>query len=467
MAKFDMERIKKIHLLGIGGCGMSGIAKILHEMGYKVSGTDVKEGTNTIRLRDLGVKVFIGHEATHVRSADLIIYSSAVSSKNVERREGKAKGIPIIKRAEMLSWILNQSKTRIAVAGTHGKTTTTAMLAKVFDASRLDPTFLIGCDMDYAEGNARLGQGRFSIAEADESDSSFLCYAPTVGVITNIEPDHMEQFGSIAVLQETFEKFANKVDESGFIILDATNKNNQKLMSKIDCRFITYGLEGDVQYTAKNLEFDQFNSSFNLVRSGEDLGHVDLFVPGWQNVLNSLPVFAIGFEFGLDFASISAALQTFVGARRRFQTIGEVNDVLIIDDYAHHPTEIKATLSAAKLGWKDRRIICVFQPHRYSRTALLKKEFGQAFGDADLVVITDIYAASEKPIPGISGKTIVDKIKGKDVEYIPRKEKIKEYLLSQIKEGDIIMTLGAGDIYTIGKELITRLKMRKNESKEE
>jgi len=444
---------------------MSGLATILHQMGYQVSGTDSREGPNTIRLRDLGVKVFIGHEAEHVRGTDLIVYSSAVSPRNNERREGKAKEIPIIKRAEMLDWILEQNKTKIAVAGTHGKTTTTAMLAKVFDCCQLNPTFLIGCDMDYVEGNARLGSGRFAIAEADESDSSFLFYSPTVAVITNIEPDHMEQFGSIKVLQETFEKFGQRVDATGFIVLDGTNQNNQQLMAKIDRRFITYGLEGDVQYTAKNRHFDQFNSSFNLLRSGEDLGSVHLSVPGWQNVLNSLPVFAIGFEFGLDFVSIASALQTFVGARRRFQTIGEVSNILVIDDYAHHPTEIKATLSTAKLGWKERRIICIFQPHRFTRTALLQKEFGAAFTDADKVIITDIYAASEKPIPGISGKTIVDNIKDKQVEYIPRKELINDYLLSMAQEGDIILTLGAGDIYTVGKELVTRLRMRQDGNK--
>jgi len=466
MAKFNMDRIRKIHLLGIGGCGMSGIAAILKQMGYQVSGSDSREGPNTIRLRDLGVKVFIGHEADHVRGVDLVIYSSAVTVRNPERREAKAKEIPIIKRAEMLAWILEQSQLKIAVAGTHGKTTTTAMLSKVFDFCQLTPTYLIGCDMDYVEGNAKLGSGRFAIAEADESDSSFLYYSPTVAVITNIEPDHMEQFGSIKVLQETFEKFARGVDEAGFIVLDGSNQKNQELMSKVDRRFITYGLEGDVQYTAKNLHFDQFNSSFNLVRSGEDLGQVHLSVPGWQNVVNSLPVFAIGFEYGLDFASIAAALQTFVGARRRFQTIGEIGNILVIDDYAHHPTEIKATLSAAKLGWPERRIICVFQPHRFTRTVLLKKEFGEAFGDADKIVITDIYAASEKPIPGVSGQTIVDNIKNKEVEYIPRKEMINDYLLSELKEGDIVLTLGAGDIYTVGKELLTRLKMRQDGNKE-
>jgi len=461
MPDFDMDRIKSIHLVGIGGCGMSGIAKILHEMGYKVSGSDVKEGPNTIRLKDIGVKIYIGHVAAAVRDVDLLIYSSAVNFKNPELKEAKAKDIPIIQRAEMLSWIMDQSKTKIAVAGTHGKTTTSAMIAKVLDMGRFSPTYFIGCDMDYDEGNAKLGNGKFVVAEADESDSSFLHLSPTVGVITNIEEDHMERFGSTKVLMETFEKFANNISPEGFILLDATNPNNQKLMAKVKARFITYGLSGDVEFTVDDMYFNQFSSHFTLVRAGEKLGKVELSVPGWQNVLNSLPVFALGFEYGLDFDSIKAALRSFVGARRRFQTVGEFKDILVVDDYAHHPTEIRATLSAARSGWPGRRIICIFQPHRYSRTALLKDKFGRAFGDADKIFITGIYAASEKPIPGISGKTVADAIQDKDVVYIPRKEKIVERLMQEVQDGDLILTLGAGDIYTVGKEILTRLKMKK------
>ncbi len=440
---------------------MSGLAKILHEMGYKVSGSDVREGPNTIRLKDLGVKVLIGHNANEVRDADLVVYSSAITPANVEIKEARTKGTPIVQRAEMLSWIMDQSKNRIAVAGTHGKTTTSAMMAKVLDMGQFNPTFFIGCDMDYIEGNAKLGNGKFAVAEADESDSSFLHLSPTVGIITNIEDDHMEKFGSMANVQKTFEKFADGVADDGFILVDGTDPNNQKLMKKVKARFITYGLKGDVEFTAHNLRFDNFSSRYNLVRRGEDLGEVQLSVPGWQNVLNSLPVFAIGFEFGLDFNLIAAALRTFVGARRRFQTVGEVNDILIVDDYAHHPTEIKATLSAARSGWPDKRIIAIFQPHRFTRTALLKDQFAAAFGDADKVIVSDIYAASEKPIPGISGRTIADAIKDKQADYMPRKELIAEKLISELRSGDLVLTLGAGDIYTVGKELLTRLKMNK------
>lgn len=460
MRKLNMDRVRNVHLVGVGGCGMSGIAKILREMGYKVSGSDVKEGANTIRLKDIGVKIYIGHKAINVREADIIIYSSAVTSRNVELKEARAKGIAIHKRAEMLSWIMDQSKTKIAVAGTHGKTTTTAMIAKVFSTAGFDPTYFIGCDMDYVEGNAKLGNGKFAVAEADESDSSFLFLSPTVEIITNIEEDHIERFGSMNELVKTFKKFAEQVADDGFIVLDATNNYNQDLIKQLDTRFITYGLEGDVEYTARDIEYNNFYSKFSLIRSGENVGQVALSVPGWQNVLNSLAVFAIGFEFGLDFGAVTTALRTFSGARRRFQTIGEFNNILIIDDYAHHPTEIQATLSAAKLGWPGRRVICIFQPHRYSRTALLKDKFIKSFGDADITIITDIYAASEKPIPGISGKTIADGIKDKEVVYIPKKEKIPEYLMEKVKEGDIIMTLGAGDINTAAKEILARLKMQ-------
>jgi UDP-N-acetylmuramate--alanine ligase len=460
--KLEMNRLKHVHLIGVGGCGMSGIAKVLHEMGYKVSGSDVKEGPNTIRLKDIGVKIDIGHKSSNIRGADIIIYSSAVNLKtNDEIKEARGKGIDIFKRAEMLSWIMDQSKEKIAVAGTHGKTTTTAMISKVFDLAKFEPTYFIGCDMDYVGGNAKLGNGKFAVAEADESDSSFLHLSPTIEVITNIEEDHIERFGSMTALVKTFQKFAERVDGNGYIVLDATDPRNKALMKKLDTRFITYGLDSKhVEYTAKDLSFDNFHSRFKLLRKGEDLGEVELSVPGWQNVLNSLAVFAIAFEFDLDFDSTAAALRTFSGARRRFQTVGDHENILIIDDYAHHPTEIRATLSAARSGWPGRRVICIFQPHRYSRTALLKNKFIKSFDDADKIILTDIYAASEKPIPGISGKTIADGIKGKDVTYIKRKEKIAEHLMEDIKEGDIVMTLGAGDVNTVGREILSRLKMK-------
>ncbi|MDI6731036.1 MAG: UDP-N-acetylmuramate--L-alanine ligase [Candidatus Margulisbacteria bacterium] len=460
MADLDMARVKNAHFVGIGGCGMSAIAKILFEMGFKVTGSDVRENPNTMRLKDLGIKVQIGHKMSNLRGADVVVYSSALSEDNVELREAAAKGIRILKRAEMLAWIMNQSQQRIAVAGTHGKTTTTAMLAKVLDFAKRNPTYLIGCDMDYAEGNAKLGRGEFAIAEADESDRSFLFLSPTIGVITNIEDDHMERFGTMQKVVETFESFANKVAETGFIAIDPSNENNREIIQRVKRRFITYGLNGESEYRTENMRFNSFSSSYHLIRSGNELGVVELSVPGWQNVVDSLAVFAVCIELGINFNVIASALHTFTGARRRFQTVGEYKNILVVDDYAHHPTEIMATLSAARSGWPNRRIICIFQPHRYSRTLLLKERFANAFSDADKIIITDIYAASEKSITGVSGKIIAEGIKDKDVTYIPKKEKIPAYLIDIVSEGDIILTLGAGDIYTTGKEILSRLKLK-------
>jgi UDP-N-acetylmuramate--alanine ligase len=458
--ELELERLKNIHLVGVGGCGMSGIAKVLLEMGFKVSGSDQKEGVNTIRLKDLGVKIFIDHEGSQVRDADILVYSSAVKPDNPELVEAAAKGIRIVKRAEVLAWIMSRSKHRVAVAGTHGKTTTTAMAAKVLEAAKLNPTYLIGCDMDYEGGNARLGDGNYLVAEADESDSSFLCYAPTVEVITNIEADHMEHFGSMDELLGTFERFLDCLAPDGLVVIDGTDPNNKKLMEKKSQRFITYGLDPAMEYSAGEMTYANYSSRFVLSRREQALGVVELSVPGWQNILNSLAVFALGFEFGLDFSAIAGALRTFVGARRRFSTVGEQNGVLIVDDYAHHPTEISATLKAARSGWPESRIICVFQPHRYTRTAILKEKFAGAFGSADKIIITDIYAASEPPIPGISGKTIADLLDPEKTKYIPKKEQIAELLIKELRPGDIVLTLGAGDIYTVGKELLSRLKMK-------
>lgn len=458
--ELDLQRMKNVHLVGIGGCGMSGIAKVLHEMGFKVSGSDVKEGVNTIRLKDLGVKIFIGHEGSQIRDADILIYSSAVKPDNPELKEAEAKGIRIVKRAEVLAWIMERSKNRVAVAGTHGKTTTTAMTAKVLETAKLNPTYLIGCDMDYADGNARLGNGNYIVAEADESDSSFLCYSPTIEVITNIEADHMEHFGSMEELTATFARFMDCLAGDGLIVIDGTDPNNQQLIGRRQQKFITYGLDPSMEYSAREMSFVNYSSRFVLVRGGQAVGAVELSVPGWQNILNSLAVFAVGFEFGLDFSAIAGALRTFVGARRRFSTVGEQDGVLIIDDYAHHPTEIRATLKAARSGWPQSRVICIFQPHRFTRTMILKDKFAGAFDNADRVIITDIYAASENPIPGVTGRTIADLLDPDKTLFIPKKEQIAEQLVKELKAGDIVLTLGAGDIYTVGKEILARLKMR-------
>jgi len=462
-----MERVKNVHLIGIGGCGVSGLAKVLCQMGYEVSGSDLKESATTIRLRDLGIKVFIGHEASHVRFADLIVFSSAVPEKNVELEEAKARNIPVYQRAHMLAWIMDQFPKRIAVAGTHGKTTITAMLSHAFSHLGYDPTFLIGAPTEHGEENAHLGKGPLVIAEADESDKSFLLLNPNLEVIANIEADHMENFGTLQKIMQTFRQFTDKLGKGDNLIICGDCENNRLLMENIskEVNTITYGFDSKNLWQAKNLIFSHGTASFEVYKKNELMGEAFLSVPGWQNVLNALVVIVAGELFGCDLNLLLNALRTFSGARRRFQLMGQVNDVLVFDDYAHHPTEIQATLEAAKSGWPERRIVAIFQPHRFSRTLFLRKEFGPAFAKADEVVITDIYSAGEEPIKDINGSVIVDEIKnksGQKVEYIPKKENISSYLLSILKPGDLVLTMGAGDIYTSAKELLVRLKMQAN-----
>jgi UDP-N-acetylmuramate--alanine ligase len=459
----NLDRIRNIHLIGIGGCGMSAVAKVLHEMGYKISGSDVKESANTIRLEELGVKVTHEHSASNLREADLVIYSTAISKDNPERQGAKDDGIPLFSRAEMLSWIMDQSKVSIAVSGTHGKTTTTSMLSLLFDRCGLNPTYLIGGETDVS-GNARLGNGRFAIAEADESDGSFLKLNPSIAIVTNIEDDHLDYYGTEEKIMDGFIQFANKLPQDGVLIVNSDHHNNKLLLKKVKegIKTITYGVEKEAHLRAADASFSEYGSKFNVYRDGERLGEVKLAIPGEQNILNSLAALATGFEVGQGFENMAAALRFFTGARRRFQLIGKVGEVMIIDDYAHHPTELKATIRAARLGWgKEKRIICIFQPHRYTRTLFLKEEFGKAFEEADLVIITDVYSAGENPISGISGKSIADeaeKVKGEKVVYIPKKEMIADHIMDILQPQDMIMTCGAGDIYIVAKEIYSRLR---------
>ena len=458
----DLPKSKNIFLVGIGGCGVSAIGKVLHQMGYKVSGSDLKESGNTIRLKDLGVKVHIPHDANNVRDADFLVYSSAVKQDNPELKEAESRGIPIVRRAEMLSWVMNRFPNRIAVAGTHGKTTTTSMIAKLLFEGGMDPTYLVGGETDSVDGNARLGKGGWAVAEADESDGSFLELNPTISIVTNIEPDHMEYFGSVENLFKVFEDFVNKLTPDGLLVIGIDNPGCQSLLGKVNRKRITYGLSPEAEVVASNLAFDGTSTRFDVHYKGKPLGEVRLTIPGEQNVVNSLAALIVGMEAGLSFGNLANILHSFSGAKRRFQIIGEVGGVTVIDDYAHHPTEIAATLKAARLAWNgDRRIISVFQPHRYTRTFYLAEQFGTAFNDADLVILTDIYSAGETPIPGVDGKMMVDQVeRHKEVLYLPRKERIPEYLLKIVKPNDVVITMGAGDINTVGRELLSRLKLK-------
>ena len=464
MKQFDMVRAKNIHLMGIGGCGVGAIAKILIEMGYKVSGSDVKESANTIRLKDMGAHIFFEHSPSNIREADIVVYSSAISKENPELAEAHAKQIKCITRAEMLSWILSQSKEAIAIAGTHGKTTTTSMTSLVFDKCGLNPTFLIGGETNDVGGNARLGGGKYAIAEADESDSSFLFLKPTISVITNIEADHLDHYSGLEEVQSTFVRFANLLPKDGVLVLGADHPNNLILEKEIetDAKVVKYGFSEEAAVRAKNVIVGESSVKFRVYKKGKELGEVKLNVPGNHNIENSLAAIAVGLEAGLDFNSINSALRCFTGVRRRLQMIGKAGGALIYDDYGHHPTEIGVTLKAARqILSSARRVICVFQPHRYSRTMHLKEDFGRAFGEADVIIITDVYSAGEAPIAGISGETIVEEIRkntSKEVIYIPKKQEITDHLMEIVRDGDIVLTMGAGDIHLIGKELYARLR---------
>jgi len=459
-----MSRIKNVHLIGIGGCGMSAIARILFEMGYKVSGSDMKESSNTVRLKDYKIEIFYKHSDSNVRTADLVIYSSAITKDNIEIKEAESRSIPIVSRAEMLSWIMKQSQLSIGVAGTHGKTTTTSMISILYDKCGLNPTYLIGGERNDVLDNAKIGDGKYVVAEADESDGSFLILDPKVAIITNIEADHLDHYGTIDNIMSAFIEYANKIPSDGFIVICSDLNNTRLLLDKInsDKKIIKYGFDEGSDIRATNLSFCGFSSVFTVEYNGTKLGEVTLNIPGKQNISNCLAALAVGMQSGLEFTACATALASFTGTRRRFQTIGEINNILVVDDYAHHPTEISATLEAARLGWgSDRRVICVFQPHRYTRTMHLKDEFAGAFDLADIAIITDVYSAGEAPISGISGKSIVDCISVKPnliIEYIPKKEKIADYLVSILKPKDILLTLGAGDIFTVGKEVLARLR---------
>lgn len=470
MKQFDISRAKNIHLMGIGGCGVGAIAKVLLEMGFNVSGSDIKESANTIRLKEMGARIFFEHSASNVRGADIVVYSSAIDKNNPELLEARTSQIRCVPRAEMLSWILAQSKTSIAIAGTHGKTTTTSMMSLLFDKCGLNPTFLIGGETTDVGGNARLGNGKYSIAEADESDGSFLFLRPKISVITNIEADHLDHFGDIVKVREAFLQFADLLPKGGSLVVCSDDPENLGVLEKIETQadVITYGLGDQAMIRGRNIIFGESSVKFEVLKKGRLLGDVKLNVPGSHNVLNALAAITVGIDEGIDFMSINTALRCFTGVRRRFQLIGRVSGILIYDDYGHHPTEIAATLKAAKQSWSAvKRIICVFQPHRFSRTMHLRESFGACFKDADQVILTDIYAAGEAPISGISGETVLDEVlkhKEGGVVYLPKKQDISNYLLENAVSGDLIITMGAGDINTVGKEVYSRLREKhKNE----
>jgi len=451
------------HFIGIGGSGMSGLARLLLGEGVPVSGSDLKESETTRALRAAGATVHIGHHAENLNGATRVVYTAAAQDDNPELLEARRRGLPTIIRAEMLGQVM-QGKTGIAIAGTHGKTTTTGMAASVFMAAEADPTVLIGGDWSPLDGNARAGKGRHFITEACEAFDSFLELKPHVALITNIEADHLDWHKSLDGVIAAFRRFVDRVDPDGYVIGCRDDERVRRLLSRCDRRPVTYGLEDGADYVAVDLRLDQAHPTFTVVKDGEALGEARLHVPGKHNVLNALGVAALAHEEGLPFSAVREGLAAFNGVGRRFETLGEVNEILVLDDYAHHPTEVAATLAAARRSL-GRYTTVVFQPHLYSRTQLLQDEFARSFQDANRVIITEIYAAREQPIPGVTGAGLADAIRGvdpeKQVEFMPDREAILKELLAQARPGDLVMTMGAGDIRELGERLVEELRAGK------
>lgn len=452
------RRFQHIHFIGIGGIGMSGIAEVLANLGFRVSGSDLKHSDVTARLQELGVQVTEGHAGENVGDAHVVVRSTAVRDDNPEIIEAKRRSIPLIPRAEMLAELMRMKPHTVAVAGSHGKTTTTSMVATVLGSAGLDPTFVVGGIVRSYRSNARLGKSDLMVVEADESDRSFLMLTPTIAVVTNIDREHMDYYHDMDDVRRCFADFVNKVPFYGAAILCLDDPHVQAVISKVERRRVTYGLSAQADISAHEITFDHsFGSSFSVLRGIDVLGQVVLRVPGKHNVYNSLAAIAVGLELEVPFEKIALALEEFSGADRRFQFKGEEGGVTVVDDYGHHPTEIKATLSAARIGAPNRRIVVLFQPHRYSRTNDLMDEFASAFNNADALFVTDIYAASETPIEGINAEVLTDRIKSyghKHAEYIGALENGPAILHENIREGDLVITLGAGSVHRVGDQLL-------------
>lgn len=451
---------ERVHFIGIGGTGMSGLAKILLELGYRVSGSDLVSTDITRRLASMGVTCHIGHAAENIAGAQLVVISSAIKNGNPELMAAREKGLPVLHRADLLAWLMYRQK-GIAIAGAHGKTTTTSMLALVLEKNDLDPTIVIGGELNDIGGNAKLGRGEYLVAEADESDRSFLKLAPLSVVVTNIEDDHLDHYGSVQEIKKAFRQFMEKVPAHGLVIACLDDPNVQEVLTDLNRPLVTYGISRtDADYTLRHLSLSGQFSLGEVYYRDQHLGSLKLSVPGRHNLLNALAVVAAARWVGVDFARISRTLKEFHGAGRRFEVLDEVRGVKVVDDYAHHPSEIKAALQAAR-QLQSKRLIVVFQPHRYTRTALLKEQFGMAFSQADMVIVNEIYSAGETPIQRVNAQLIADAIRKNNnypVLYFPTREEIVDYLLNIVRPGDLVLTMGAGNIWTCGVELVKRLR---------
>ncbi len=451
-----------VHFIGIGGYGMSAIARVMLEMGYTVTGSDVASQELTEKLAAKGAKIYLGHTPEHVTGADIVVYSTALSRDNVERVAAEELNIPTLHRSQMLARLLNERK-GVAVAGAHGKTTTSSMIALVMERCNVDPTYIIGGEITNLGTNAKAGKSEFVVAEADESDGSFLQYHPWQGIVTNIEADHLENYdGDFNRLKSAYVQFLSQIRPDGAAIVCADDQNVREMLPQIQTRVITYGVEHEADYTATDIQLGDRRLSFTMNRKGTVLGTIELSVPGKHNLYNAMASVISCLEAGIPFEQIAAAIVEFHGAKRRFQVLGESNDILVIDDYAHHPTEIEATISAATVTGK--RIIAVFQPQRYSRTFFLLDAFSRAFSEANEVIITDIYSpAGEKQIEGVHSSKLVDLIvqnSNANAIYLPTKEAVIDELKDRLQPGDLVLTMGAGDIWRVGDTLARLLRER-------
>jgi UDP-N-acetylmuramate--alanine ligase len=462
------RRIQHVHFVGVGGIGMSGIAEVLLNMGFRVSGSDLRRSDVTARLESLGAKIFEGHAAENVSGAHVVVRSTAVRDDNPEVIEARRRSIPVIPRAEMLGELMRLKPHTVAVAGSHGKTTTTSMVATVLAHAGLDPTVVVGGVVGAMGSNARLGKSDLMVVEADESDRSFLMLTPTFAVVTNIDREHMDHYTDMTDVRKCFADFVNKVPFYGAAVLCLDDPHVQAVIPEVVRRRITYGLSAQADISAREVRYDkQFGSTFQVRRMGEPIGEVSLHVPGLHNIYNSLAAIAVGLELEVPFETIAGALESFAGVNRRFQLKGEVGGVIIIDDYGHHPTEVRATLVAAKLSSAGRRMVVLFQPHRYTRTQDLMEEFARSFNNADVLMLTDIYAASEDPIPGVSAESLVEAVRRfghKDARYVGSIDEATQALLDEVRPNDMVITLGAGNVYRVGERLPELLKEREQKS---
>jgi UDP-N-acetylmuramate--alanine ligase len=457
------RKVEQIHLVGIGGAGMSGIAEVLLTMGYTVTGSDLQASETTRRLEELGGRIFIGHQESNVGSAQVVVISSAVAGSNPEVVKAKSMQIPVIPRAEMLAELM-RLKFGVAIAGAHGKTTTTSMVATVLAQGDLDPTMVIGGKVNALGSHARLGRGDILVAEADESDGSFLRLPPTIVAVTNLDREHLDHYGSMERINESFLEFINKIPFYGLAVLCADDDRLAALFPRLVKRYHTYGLRkrdgAAPDFLATDISLKQWGADFRVHFRGKNLGPFRLTVPGIHNVSNALVAIAIGMELDIPVDLIRKGLAAFTGVERRFHLRGEAGGIMVVDDYGHHPTEVKATLAAAKQGW-DRRLVVLFQPHRYSRTRDCLEEFAHAFDHADVLFMTDIYPAGEQPLPGVTGAALVETVKAAGhpaVTFIEHKEALPDQVLSHLRAGDLVLTLGAGDIWKAGTGILARLE---------